>query len=114
MLHTVQTVVINITSTDVINHFLAVEFDSSASTITCVFLNQQDNSGKSCSVVYGLCGENPHLSNQGVPTSTSNSIILQLQFENQTETDFCYSVTASNGTFSAIVVGRFGDVEDGE
>ena len=114
MLYTVQVIVIYITSLDDINRFLAVKFDSSGSTITCIFLNQQDNSEKSCSIAYGLCGENPHLSSQGVPTSTSNSIILQLQFENKTEFDYCYLVTASNGTFSVIVEGRFGDVEDGE
>ena len=39
--------------------------------------------------------------------SLSNSVTIGLPLEQDTEQDYCFSVTASNGTFTAIVEGTF-------
>ena len=89
-----------------INHFVRVDVVLTAKIVVCVFFNQQSNREKLCSIEYGPVGGDCRTSSQA-SRSLSNSVTVGLPLEQDTEQDYCFSVTASNGTFTAIVEGTF-------
>ena len=93
------------------NNFVQVIVDLSSSSVICKFINQEANHLKSCTITYGP-GENcDNLSNHGLrsdTTSTSDSVVIHLPGLAQARgMVYCYTITASNGTFTAMVMGAF-------
>ena len=80
---------------------------SSESTISCIFLNPSDTSEKICCVVYQLCDqefeetENIQECNNNLPYS------IELDVSGNSSRMYCYSVTASNDTYTVKVEGNF-------
>lgn len=87
------------------NQFVEVQYDSATSTISCVFLNELDTSEKSCSIRYGLCGQEQ--TEMPADNTTTSSVILNLDLTSiDTSRMYCYSITARNRTYTVIVDGR--------
>ena len=74
------------------------------STLTCIFLNSNDTSEKSCNVRYGQCGQEMRTVSG---YSSNNSVTVSLQLST-VYISVCYIVTASNGSFTVIVEGIAG------
>lgn len=90
------------------NLFVEVQYyDSATSIILCVFLNELDTSEKSCSIQYGLCGQEQ--TEMAADNTTTSSVMLNLDLTNTgSNLMYCYSITARNGTYTVIVDGRIG------
>lgn len=84
------------------NEFVKVEYNPTASVITCIFQHQW-NTTKLCSVVYGPCHQNL-VHYQASNTSNSDTVLLNIK-PDLLDQMFCYIVTASNGTFTIMVEG---------
>ena len=93
------------------NRFVNVEFDLLSSSVHCVFEQQTLTSNeKSCSIVYGPGEQCRNLSQSSrSDSSTMNSIVIDYQpFPSpQSESVYCYVLTATDGTFSASIEGTF-------
>ena len=78
-----------------------MQYNSTASTITCTFLNQLDTSIKICRVTYGECGRDQ---TQSIQESSSlafpNTVTLMVIPDFGS---FCYNVTANNSNFTVVV-----------
>ena len=85
------------------NDFVSVTFNASTNTINCTFLTGMSASEKHCSVVYGPCSQTPTQSVEGSVNGSTNSILLILRFNLQS--DYCYTVSASNDDFAVQVEG---------
>ena len=83
-----------------------VEYDSTASTITCVFLNQLGTSQKSCSIHYGQCSSEKIITASANTITDSATVTLNIEPSGS----ICYNVTASNGSHSVMVQGTIGDL----
>ena len=82
------------------NGFVQVEYDKTASTITCQFLDETDTSVKLCTVMYGECGQELVQTTQGSSTvETPNNIVLSVDVDSLE----CYNVTASSDELTVIV-----------
>lgn len=88
-------------NTDVNNRFVRVEYDTAESTLSCIFLNQQDNSTKVCKIKYGLCQQG--LSKFYEETTTTEMAVLKLQLGSGRT--YCYQVEASNRTYTVLIEG---------
>ena len=86
-----------------VNDFVSVTFNASTNTINCTFLTGMSSSEKQCSVVYGPCSQTPTQSDQGSVNGSTNLILLILRFNQQS--DYCYTVSASNDDFAVQVEG---------
>ena len=74
-----------------------------SSTIVCQFMNQTNISVKSCTVMYGQCGQMLAYASQGNSTvETSNYISLSVKADHFE----CYVVTASSDTVTVVVEGQ--------
>ena len=96
-----STIVVCYCNTDVNNRFAIVEYDATESTLSCIFLNQQDNSTKLCRIKYGLCQQG--LSKSYEETTTAEMAVLTLQLGNGQI--YCYQVEASNSTYTVLIEG---------
>ena len=83
---------------------MKVEYDSTASTITCVFLNHLDTSVKSCNIQYGECDSK--VFKRASANTTTDSVMLNIDVSRS----ICYNVTASNRSRTVIVQGTIGDL----
>lgn len=83
------------------NNFVDLNYDMNTKRVICTFVNKEDASKKSCSIVYGVCGQQEIRTLQ--ENSTSNQIPLQL--DNLEEATYCYVATISNSTFAINVNG---------
>ena len=81
-----------------------IKFDADTSTFFCNFLNQQERTENICSVQYE-CNNQLHKMNQ--TNSTTNSMVAVKLLNLLDNTKYCYSVTASNGTSTVVVIGTF-------
>ena len=90
---------------DCINNFVKLSYDSAASTVTCTFLDQQESVAfnRSCRIQYGDCPSK--LTEVSSNTTTSNEIVLNLHLSGLGQ-EYCYIVTASNGSNIVMVEGR--------
>ena len=99
-------------STECMNDFVKVMYEetTSESTISCVFLNQSDNSEKSCCITYGLCEsltsqERPE--NAQTDCSKDSLYNIELELSGSSSQTYCYIVIASNVTHIVKVEGNF-------
>ena len=90
-------------STDGTNQFVTVEYNSAESTVSCTFLNQQDDSTKFCRIRYGQCQQELMLSSEAYAT-TETVIVLSLEFDNAGQM-YCYTVEAGNNSYTITVEG---------
>ena len=86
------------------NKFVMVTYNSATKNLTCTFLIK-DTSEKTCNVSYVVCESNATKTAQGIFDVLQPSVVdVQLQLSDQNV--YCYSVTAANDTFIAIVEGN--------
>lgn len=78
---------------------------NSESTISCIFLNPSDTSEKTCCVTHGKCDKNGPENVQECKTNSPYSI--QLEVPGHSNQRYCYTVTASNDTYTVKVEGTF-------
>ena len=82
--------------TECANEFVRVNFDATTFVFSCTFLNNSDDSQKSCSISYGVCGQETTETVQGqFTTDGSNTVSLDLM--GLKDGIYCYNVTATNG-----------------
>ena len=99
------------------NNFVRVRADLLSAAVSCEFIDDdQSNNIKSCSIVYGPvenCNRLQFPINHshvmlGNTTATSDSVVINLPVLSESiGKEYCYIVTANNGTFMAIVKGTF-------
>ena len=93
------------------NQFVNIEFDLLSTSIRCVFKQQTlTTTEKSCSIVYGPGEQCTNLSlSSRSQASTTNFVIIDYQPLPlpQSESVYCYLLTAYDGTFSASIEGTF-------
>ena len=96
-----------------IDHFVDVSVDLASKTVTCLFHQQTESSENYCSIVYGPSRENCKPQNQRkiANRSTSGSNIVLVFPTNDSEhfqpqEEYCFIVTASNGSFTAQIEGN--------
>ena len=90
--------------TDEINNFVDVSFDTITRQFLCTFINKQDLSEKSCSVIlYRGCREEDVLTTQ--VNSTNSQIVLVVGSLQSDSSVYCYVITASNNTITANING---------
>ena len=111
MLHSLLIVFLILEKSD---HFVDVSVNLASKTVTCLFHQQTENSENYnyCSIVYGPSRENCQPQNQGKIASRSTSgsnIVLVFPFNDsehfQPQEEYCFIVTASNGSFTAQIEG---------
>lgn len=78
---------------------------ASGSTISCIFLNSSDSSEKFCCVTHGECDKKESENVQECKSDPPYKI--QLQISDLSERRYCYTVTASNDTYTVKVGGTF-------
>jgi hypothetical protein len=90
-----------------INQFVQVEYDASASTLSCTFLKRQ-NSVKLCQIHYGPCGQDLTKTDNG--TTTFDVVLLNISVSSTSGGDetFCYIVMATDGSYTVLVEGSNG------
>ena len=86
------------------SQFARVDYYPVNTSISCTFLNKADSSPKSCSVLYGTCGQEMDTIQGNAIDGSPFMIIIQLNSSIVRSTD-CYIVTASNGTYEIVVNG---------
>lgn len=99
------------------NNFFAVTIDLMSSVVSCRFLNQQDRTLKSCSIMYNRSescrvDDALHLSRfRQISQDTSNTVVIGLPFVKQLDGNrtgtFCFVVSATNATYTAMISGAF-------
>ena len=87
------------------NQFVEIKYNSAATTISCVFLNQLDSSEKSCSIQYGICDQEQ--TEMVASNTTSGNVMLNLALTGSGRV-YCYNITARNRTYTVIVDGKIG------
>lgn len=90
-----------------INEFVKVDYNASASTLSCTFLKWQ-NSTKLCQVQYGPCSQDPTMTNEG--TTRFDVVTLNISVPPTTGGDetFCYTIMATDGSYTVLVDGSVG------
>ena len=86
-----------------------VTVDLASNHVTCLFHEQTENCEKYCSIEYGPSRENCKPQNWRKFTTNSststNELLLFPSVQFQPEEEYCFSVTASNGTFTVLIEG---------
>ena len=86
------------------NLFVDVQYNFSASTFICNFLNQMDTSIKYCSIVYGDCDQwQTQIARGNSTPGAPNTVTLTVMISGGS---VCYTAEASNGSFTLVVEGR--------
>ena len=94
------------------NNFVRVIIDLLSAVVVCKFIEDQGNNMKPCSIAYEpieMCDDlsvNHNLITNATVTSNSVSLNLPILSESIGK-EYCYVVTASNGSFTAMVKGTF-------
>ena len=91
--------------TECTNNFVQVVYreTSSVSIISCEFLNQSDTSEKTCCATYKSCNKKEPGNTQTCDRDSPYNIQLEVVDESYD----CYTVTASNDTYTVKVEGTF-------
>ena len=90
-----------------------MSFDIGLSRILCSFINQSERGNiiNTCSIVYGYSHDQENCTSRALSSySDSNVVVIGIPLSNQQPTqqrNSCFTVTASNGTFTAKVEGKF-------
>ena len=85
-----------------------LSFDPTSKLATCFFLNQPKSANEmTCSIVYGVPGETCTMFSRQNGRSSSNKVYLGFPEANhlQSQEEYCFVATASNGTFTILVEG---------
>ena len=90
-----------------------VTVDLASKTVICLFSQQTENCVKHCSIEYGPSGENKKPQNWKkfiTNTTTSGNVVFLFPSLNNSEQfqpreEYCFTVTASNGTFTVLIEG---------
>ena len=94
--------------TECTNNFVKVVYDMITLTIICTFDDPLNITGKSCTIEYGNCNQQMRPTLEGSSTRESPNIVtLKLQSIDSNQR-YCYNVTASNGSYTVIVMGSIG------
>ena len=94
--------------TGVINQFVDLSFDPTSKIATCLFLNQPKSTNeKTCSIGYGVPRETCTIFSHQSSKSSSDKVYLGFPKANhlQSQKEYCFIATASNGTFTVLVEG---------
>ena len=91
--------------TDGTNKFVNITIDDVANNIYCTFLNQQDNSSKSCNVSYAPCGDQLRQTVVGY-SNIERPNFVEIQLKSPESNTYCYVVAASNDSFKVFIEGR--------
>lgn len=75
-------------------------------SVVCTFLNEKGVREKICSIFYGLLGSNCSSFSQA-SQSFSDTVTIGLPLAEDEEREYCFTVTARNGTFTTILKGMF-------
>jgi hypothetical protein len=82
-----------------------VNYYSTNTTISCIFLNELDTSPKSCNVRYGICGQESSTIQGNDSNKSPLKISIELNSSILGSTNCCYIITASNETYEIKVNG---------
>ena len=90
-----------------------VTVDLASESVTCLFFQQTENCEKYCSIEYEPSGKNHKPQNWRkftANTTTSGNVVrlfpsLNNSEQFQPEEEYCFSITASNGTFTVLIEG---------
>ena len=95
-------------ATEFVNQFVTLTLELPFNQLICSFIYQQTTEfiSKSCSIIYGLPEDNCRGFSQS-SKSFSNDVYVGLPISNQVSSHRCFTVTATNGTFIALVEGSF-------
>ena len=75
-------------------------------TLSCTFLSELDTSPKSCTVRYGICGQEEYTIQGNVSDESPFEISIGLNSSIvESINNCCYIITARNGTYEIIVNG---------
>ena len=94
--------------TGVTNQFADLSFDPASKIATCLFLNQPKSANeKTCSIGYGVPRETCTMFSCQSSKSSSDKVYLGFSEANhlQSQEEYCFIATASDGTFSVSVEG---------
>ena len=100
--------VINSNLTGVTNQFVDLSFDPSSKIATCLFLHQpKEATEKTCHIVYGLPGKTCKMFLHQSSKSLSDKVYIGFPETNhlQSQKEYCFTVTTSNGTFTTMIEG---------
>ena len=89
-----------------VTSFVSIKFDPDTSSFVCTFLNEQERSSKFCNIRYGPGDDcdNSHLRSNKA-NSTTNTLVVGISIQPVIEAQYCFSATASNGTYTVGVTG---------
>ena len=95
------------------DHFVDVTVNLASEIVTCLFLQQTENCEKYCSIEYAPSRENCKSQNwrkfTANTTTTGNVVFLFPSLNNLEqflpEEEYCFTVNASNGTFTVLIEG---------
>ena len=80
--------------------------DSTSSTLTCQFQNNQNTNKKTCSVKYSVCDEEQIFTVEGNTTLESpNKVTLEINLPNGSDC-YTYTITAFDGSNTVMVEGK--------
>ena len=82
--------------------FVDVNYDADTRRVICAFRDMEDESKKSCTITYSICGHEDVRIVHG--NSTGYQIILEL--DDLQDVFYCYVATISNSTFTVNIDGR--------
>ena len=83
---------------------MRVDYDPVTTIFSCTFVNESDLSPKSCSIIYGQCGQERYTDQGNVTDGSSFVITIKLNLS-IIGSNYCYNVTASNGTYEIVMNG---------
>ena len=83
------------------------EETTSGSTLSFIFLDQNNTSDKMCCVVYRLCDHERPENAQKCSRNSPYNIHFVSDVSNHSGQKYCYTVTASNRTYTVKVNGMF-------
>ena len=93
---------------DCLNNFVRIEFDSSTSTVACVFLDQPATADKVCSVTYSVYQQGPTRTITSDPTK-NNTVKVMLEAEYYSNQILYFIASATSGEITTKVEGKFGE-----
>lgn len=89
-----------------INDFVRLNFNTTTSTFSCIFLNKLNNNSETyCSIVFGICNKELTKMVEGYATTENPSSIL-LNLTGLLDETYCYNVIASHGATIVKVEGK--------
>ena len=93
------------------DQFVDVTFDPVSKTVTCFFLKVQEGTRKFCKIVYGAMIDKQLLRCRKLVQQSSASLTDKVMIgfpvgdQNDAQKEYCFTVMASNGSFTVEVEG---------